>query len=196
MTDVEKPAAHIEIGESSGAEYEAVTAHAAAYRRRVLVKRVVGLLLFIPYVGLAYALASRENGWRVAIIAAVALLVLGFIFWAINNGTVRAAGAGVWSKSCTVVVEAAGDVSTIPAYLVLRQSGVYVQAVSTEKWRAQFRTAHSFPWPAINSIEFSRRASRWHSVVISGPGVRIAPLGSLDSRFVDALRELGAEPPE
>lgn len=192
MTDAEKPAAHIEIVESSGVEYEAVTAHSVGDHRRNLMKRLVGALLFIPYVGLVVALASKENGWRLVVIATTVLFLVGLFFWAMNNETVRAARRGVWSKSCSVVVEAQGAVSTTTAYLVLRRSGVHVQAISTEKWRTQFRTEHSFSWSALSTVEFSARGSRWYSVVISGPGVRIAPIGSVDAGLGDALAELGA----
>ncbi|MCP3973669.1 MAG: hypothetical protein GY720_04170 [bacterium] len=196
LTDAEEPAAHIEVIESSDAEYAAVTAHAAAYRRRQLAKRVVAVALFVPYVGLVFALASKDDGWRFAVVAAVVLFAVSLILWAINNETLKAARRGIWSKSCSVVVEAEGAASTTPAYLVLRRSGVYVQAISTEKWRAQFRTVHSFPWPALNTVEFTPKGNRWRSVVISGPGVRIAPIGSVNAGFADALRELGAEPSE
>lgn len=196
MTDVADPAAHIEFVESAGAEYEVVIGHASRYRRLQAVKRVVAILLVIPYIGLAFAITSKDNGWAVVGGVTAVVVVLGFILWVLNVETVRAARRGLWSKSGSVVVEAEGEVSTTPAYLVLRPSGVYVQAVSTEWLRAQFRTEYAFPWSSLNSVEFARRGSRWRSVVISGPGVRIAPIGSVDVGFADALRELGAEPPD
>lgn len=194
MTDVDKPAAHIAITESSGAEYEAVTADASQQRGRKLLTGVVTVLLVVPYLGLVVAIVTRRDSWAPVALSAGLLAVLGAIFWAVNHETFKAAGSGLWRKSCPVVVEAEGEVATMDAYLVLRPSGVYIQTVSMKWFRAQFRTVYSFPWSSLNTIETVRRHKRWRSVVMVGPGVRIAPIGSVNQGFIDALAELGATP--
>ena len=194
MTDAQKPAAHIEIIESSGAEYDAVTADASQQGGRKLLSRVVVGLLVIPYFGLVLAIVARGGSWAPVVLSAGVLAVLAVIYWAVNIETFRAAGTGLWRKSCRVVVEAEGQVTITDVYLVLRPSGVHIQTVSTKWFRAQFRTEYSFPWSSLITVELVRRGNRWRSVVISGPAVRIAPIGSVNQGFVDALAELGASP--
>lgn len=200
MHDPEQPAAHVLVVEVTPGEAGSLAASVTDARRRTILRMAlfgIPLVIFFPFV---LTNAVEEVGLLPLLAAVVFIVGLAVPKMRQNRSLQRQARNGVWSKFFRKMVVAEHGVSSTLAdvYLVLRETGIVIQQqkpVQGSRGRLSFDTVRSLSWESITTIEFTRGRNRWLGVILSGPGIKVAPVGSVPSGVGDVLASLGARVP-
>lgn len=145
----------------------------------------------------AYVVYTRLENTAHFFIGVVGLVVLVPVATALSRrvGSHKHARQGRWSKMFRTISVEIDETrrSHGPAYLVVTDEGVEVRRRTSSRWgSATYETAVDTAWSAITRVEYTPGRLGWWNPVISGTGVKIAPAGSVNRRFREALERLGA----